>query len=477
MPVELTISCGDRLAEPVEVAAFYVVSEALANVAKYAQRDARACDRHQDRRRRSSSRSPTTASAAPTRPQGTGLRGLVDRVEALDGRLVIVSPPGAGRACAPSCRSLVHSPRVSVTLLFTDIEGSTALVQELGDGYADVLGRAPRAVREAVAAHGGRGARLPRRRVLDRVRRAGDAALDGGARDPGSARRGRVRVRIGIHTGEPSASTAATSASTSTAPRGSAARATAARCSSPHDRARRRQATRSSWPTSASTACAGCPSPERIFQLLAPGLEPTFRRCAADADGGRPRRAHARRPRRRLGAAARGHRAPARGRGLRDRRPVRHGRRPAAEGALVRARRRDRRHPHAADAHRRGPRAAQEIREQHPGHGGARPLAVRRVRLRARAAAVERRGRRLPAQGPRRRRRRVRRRGEARRRRRLGARPGGRLAARRPAPRRRPALAADAARARGARADGGGPLEPGDRRAPRSSPCAPSRST
>ena len=72
-------------------------------------------------------------------------------------------------------------------------------------------------------------------------------------------------------------------------------------------------------------------------------------------------------------------------------------------------------------------------------------------------------GRRLPAEGPRRRRRAVHRRGPARRGRRVGARPRGRLPPRRPQPRGRPARAAHAARARGARADGRGPLERRDR--------------
>ena len=42
------------------------------------------------------SRSATTASAAPTPTAGSGLRGLADRVAALDGRLEVDSPPGAG---------------------------------------------------------------------------------------------------------------------------------------------------------------------------------------------------------------------------------------------------------------------------------------------------------------------------------------------------------------------------------------------
>src|SRR5258708_34997915 len=44
---------------------------------------------------------------------------------------------------------------MSVTLLFTDIEGSTRLVQQLGDGYAAALEQHRVAVRSALAAHGG----------------------------------------------------------------------------------------------------------------------------------------------------------------------------------------------------------------------------------------------------------------------------------------------------------------------------------
>ena len=83
-----------RLPPRVEAAAYFVASEALANVAKHARR---AAGRSAPRARtaRSSSRSPTTASAART-DGGSGLRGLSDRVEALGGRLAIESPPGDG---------------------------------------------------------------------------------------------------------------------------------------------------------------------------------------------------------------------------------------------------------------------------------------------------------------------------------------------------------------------------------------------
>ena len=88
-----------RLPEPVEAAAYYVVAEALANVHKHA--GASASSSRADARRRAvcSSRSPTTASAAPTH-EGSGLRGLADRVEALGGHLALESPAGGGTRLA-----------------------------------------------------------------------------------------------------------------------------------------------------------------------------------------------------------------------------------------------------------------------------------------------------------------------------------------------------------------------------------------
>jgi DNA-binding NarL/FixJ family response regulator len=90
---------------------------------------------------------------------------------------------------------------VSVTLLFTDIEGSTRLVQALGDDYAAALEEHRRAVRAALAAGGG-----------EEVDCRGDEFLLAFA-DPGAAiataqeiqrsHEGAVRVRIGVHTGDP----------------------------------------------------------------------------------------------------------------------------------------------------------------------------------------------------------------------------------------------------------------------------------
>ena len=47
-------------------------------------------------------------------------------------------------------------PSGTVTLVFTDIAGSTQLVHRLGDAYAGVLAEHQRLLREAFAAHGGR---------------------------------------------------------------------------------------------------------------------------------------------------------------------------------------------------------------------------------------------------------------------------------------------------------------------------------
>jgi len=95
LPVQLDVGLDERVDEPVEVAAYYVVSESLANIGKHAR--------------------ATKASVAIARNDGqlvveivddgvggadteagSGLRGLADRVEALDGRLRVWTPRGGG---------------------------------------------------------------------------------------------------------------------------------------------------------------------------------------------------------------------------------------------------------------------------------------------------------------------------------------------------------------------------------------------
>lgn len=95
VPVEVSVALDERLPEPVEAASYYVVAEALANVAKYASASAVAVTVH----RRNGCALVEVADdgvggADPTR--GSGLRGLADRVEALGGALAVESPAGRG---------------------------------------------------------------------------------------------------------------------------------------------------------------------------------------------------------------------------------------------------------------------------------------------------------------------------------------------------------------------------------------------
>jgi len=91
------VSCDveDRLPGAVELAAYFVASEALANVAKYSGATCAAV-----RLRRAGGDAIVEVAddgvggADPA--SGSGLRGLADRVEALDGRLRVLSPPGHG---------------------------------------------------------------------------------------------------------------------------------------------------------------------------------------------------------------------------------------------------------------------------------------------------------------------------------------------------------------------------------------------
>jgi predicted ATPase/class 3 adenylate cyclase len=93
-------------------------------------------------------------------------------------------------------------PSGTVTLLFTDIEGSTRLLEELGDGYADMLEEHRRLLREAFARHNGVEVDTQGDAFFVAFARATDAVA--AAADGQSAlESGPVRVRIGIHTGEP----------------------------------------------------------------------------------------------------------------------------------------------------------------------------------------------------------------------------------------------------------------------------------
>ena len=126
-------------------------------------------------------------------------------------------------------------PAGTVTMLFTDIEGSTRLLEHLGERYADVLTEHHRIVRGAIAAHGGQELRTEGDAFFVVFTRAGDAVRaavaaqrglaafawpaggDGASPDGAAHRRAAGRRAT------------TTSGSTYTAPRASARRRTAGR--------------------------------------------------------------------------------------------------------------------------------------------------------------------------------------------------------------------------------------------------------
>jgi class 3 adenylate cyclase len=100
-------------------------------------------------------------------------------------------------------------PGGTVTFVFTDVEGSTRLLQELGDDYAEVARAHRRILRDTFGAHGGTEIDTQGDSFFFSFPRARDAvaaAVDGqrALRDHEWPRGCEVRVRMGLHTGEPS---------------------------------------------------------------------------------------------------------------------------------------------------------------------------------------------------------------------------------------------------------------------------------
>jgi signal transduction histidine kinase len=112
VPVDLDVQVDRRLHDPVEIAAYYTVSEALANIAKHAHAtgvDVQAVETDGVLyvRVRDDGRGGADFS------NGSGLTGLKDRAEALGGHLELSSPPGAGTALEVSLPLDVHAgPRL-----------------------------------------------------------------------------------------------------------------------------------------------------------------------------------------------------------------------------------------------------------------------------------------------------------------------------------------------------------------------------
>ena len=109
---------------------------------------------------------------------------------------------------APPSYDLGDLPRGTVTFLFTDVEGSTLLLKQLGAHYGEVLAEHQRILRRAFAAHRGREVDTQGDSFFVAFPRAKDAvaaAVDG-QRDLAAHAWpdcGAVKVRMGLHSGEP----------------------------------------------------------------------------------------------------------------------------------------------------------------------------------------------------------------------------------------------------------------------------------
>ncbi|MDX6319724.1 MAG: hypothetical protein QOD35_3124 [Nocardioidaceae bacterium] len=112
VPVALVVRTNRRLPDRIEVASYYLVSEALTNPAKHSHATEVRVDVEQTNGLvRLSIRDDGVGGADPSR--GSGLTGLADRVDALGGTIEITSPPGNGTS-------------LLVTLRFTTPEGDFA---------------------------------------------------------------------------------------------------------------------------------------------------------------------------------------------------------------------------------------------------------------------------------------------------------------------------------------------------------------
>jgi predicted ATPase/class 3 adenylate cyclase len=116
--------------------------------------------------------------------------------------LLADAEPLRNQACAADDFDVPGLPAGRVTLLFTDVEGSTRLLRELGDAFAGALAEHRRILRSAFVSHAG-----------VEVDTQGDAFFIAFASAPNAAAaaldaqealaEGPIRVRIGIHTGKP----------------------------------------------------------------------------------------------------------------------------------------------------------------------------------------------------------------------------------------------------------------------------------
>ena len=179
---------------------------------------------------------------------------------------------------------MTELPSGTVTFLFTDIAGSTLLERELRERYSNVLGEHRRLLREAFARYSGHEVDTQGDSFFVVFPRARDAVAAAVAAQRAFAEHAwpdgrQVRVRIGMHTGEASSTTAAMSALRCTAAPASRQPGTGARSSS---RARLATSSKTTFPpgsnssTSVSSCSRTCHAPSVCFQLVVDDLPAEF---------------------------------------------------------------------------------------------------------------------------------------------------------------------------------------------------------
>jgi signal transduction histidine kinase len=108
VPVDLDVRVEGRLSQRIEVAAYYVVAEALTNTAKHANAElVRVRVAREGRQLRLTVSDDGAGGADPS--HGSGLIGLIDRVAALDGSITVDSPVGVGTTLHVSLPAEPHS--------------------------------------------------------------------------------------------------------------------------------------------------------------------------------------------------------------------------------------------------------------------------------------------------------------------------------------------------------------------------------
>ena len=129
-------------------------------------------------------------------------------LDSIEDRVPISPKVAVGRSVMQKEAPMAHLPSGTVTFLFTDIEGSTSLLRQLGDRYADALADYRQLLRDAFRARGGQEVDTQGDAFFIAFPRARDALAASIAAQRATAAHtwpdgAKLRVRMGLHTGEP----------------------------------------------------------------------------------------------------------------------------------------------------------------------------------------------------------------------------------------------------------------------------------